>query len=286
MEIVKVFNNNAALVLDENEEKVVIGKGIAFNKKPGDLINSSLVSKTFRFSDEKQNLQFQDLLISLPTNQVTAVERIVDEVRSKLNKRVSDVLYISLADHIHYALMNHENNIHIRNNLLYDIMRFYPEEYEIAKKALYIIEEENGVLLPEDEAGFIALHILNCEEDDYIGTKNMIKASELIDQIIELVQEEFNHEISVDSMSWHRFMNHLRYFSLRVVKRSVFNEDEKDKELLTLLSTRYADAFNCALKVRQLIENAYDVEIGNEELLYLTIHIQRATNNEEEREDV
>ena len=40
MKVVRVFNNNAVLVENEaNEEMVLIGKGIAFAKKTGDLIN-------------------------------------------------------------------------------------------------------------------------------------------------------------------------------------------------------------------------------------------------------
>ena len=43
MRLKKAFNNNALLALDDNDEEgIVMGKGIAFGKKSGDLIAMSL----------------------------------------------------------------------------------------------------------------------------------------------------------------------------------------------------------------------------------------------------
>ena len=38
MEISKVLNNNVAVVIENNEEKIVMGRGICFKKKTGDTI--------------------------------------------------------------------------------------------------------------------------------------------------------------------------------------------------------------------------------------------------------
>lgn len=276
MKILKVLTNNSAVVEDGGQEKVVIGKGIAFQKVVGDAVNASLVSKTFRLSDATLNLRFQDVLVNLPMEQISTVEKIVDEVRMNLGKKFSDAIYISLSDHIHFALVNYAKGIQIKNSLLFDIVRFYPDEYALGERALDIIEQENGVRLLEDEAGFIALHILNAEEDDYIGTKNMFKATKIIEEIIDIVRNFYDEEIAEDSLTWYRFINHLRYFSQRIVKGAVFNEDSKDKELLNILALKYQDAYLCAMNVQRFIKIHYKTEIGNEELLYLTIHIQRA----------
>lgn len=276
MKIIKVLNNNTAVVEDDGQEKVVLGKGIAFHKNQGDAINASLVTKTFYLSNEKLNLQFQDVLVNLPMEQISTVEKIINEVRLNLGKKFSDALYVSLADHIHFSLINHANGIQLKNSLLFDIMRFYPDEYALGKKALEIIEKENGVSLSDDEAGFIALHILNAEEDDNIGTKNMFKATKLIEEVLDIVRNFYDEEIAEDSLTWYRFINHLRYFSMRIIKGTPFNEDAKDKELLDILFLKYQDASMCAVNIKRFIKIHYKTDIGNEELLYLTIHIQRA----------
>ena len=43
----------------------------------------------------------------------------------------------------------------VKNALLWDIRRFYKEEYQIGVWSLDLIEEKFKVRLPEDEAGFI-----------------------------------------------------------------------------------------------------------------------------------
>lgn len=276
MKIIKVLTKNTAVVEDGGQEKVVIGKGIAFQKNPGDAINASLVTKTFYLSNETLNHQLQDILVNLPMEQIATVEKIVDEVRMNLGKKISDALYVSLADHIHFSLINYANGIQLKNSLLFDIMRFYPDEYALGKSALSIIELENGVQFSDDEAGFLALHILNAEEDDYIGTKNMFKATKLIEEVLDIVRNFYDEEIAENSLTWYRFINHLRYFSQRIIKGSVFDEDAKDKELLDMLSIKYQDAYVCAVNVQRFVKIRYKTKIGNEELLYLTIHIQRA----------
>ena len=48
MKLLKALNNNVALVLDDKKrESVVMGRGVAFNIKPGGSVNTSLVEKHF-----------------------------------------------------------------------------------------------------------------------------------------------------------------------------------------------------------------------------------------------
>ena len=47
MEISKVFNNNVAVVLENNEEKIVMGREICFKKKIGDTIEPEIIDKDF-----------------------------------------------------------------------------------------------------------------------------------------------------------------------------------------------------------------------------------------------
>ena len=46
--LIKALNNNVALVQDENgQEAVVMGRGVAFNGKPGSFIREDLIEKHF-----------------------------------------------------------------------------------------------------------------------------------------------------------------------------------------------------------------------------------------------
>ncbi|CDL07819.1 Beta-glucoside bgl operon antiterminator, BglG family [Klebsiella pneumoniae IS43] len=51
MQIAKVLNNNVVVVLDEHRrEQVVMGRGLAFQKRPGDVLDDSKIEKSFRLT--------------------------------------------------------------------------------------------------------------------------------------------------------------------------------------------------------------------------------------------
>lgn len=55
MKIKKVLNNGAVITTNrDGEEIVVLGKGLAFGKKPGDQIDESKIYKIFSPFDDKQ----------------------------------------------------------------------------------------------------------------------------------------------------------------------------------------------------------------------------------------
>ena len=68
-----------------------------------------------------------------------------------------------LTDHISFAIERQRQNMEYRNALLMEIRNFYIQEFQIGCKALEIIKERLNVELSRDEAGFIALHIVNAE---------------------------------------------------------------------------------------------------------------------------
>ena len=281
MKIRKILNNNSAVVLDDdNQEVVVIGKAIAFKKKIGDAINPAVIEKKFCLSSQSLNTKFQEVIVCLPLEEISLVTKIIDEIKMRIGKKISDSIYVSLSDHIHFALKNYEKGIHITNNLMYDIQRFYPDEYKLGLIGLDVIEKETGVRLNIDEAGFIALHIVNAETDHGIDTNQVEKSTKIIEEILEIVTNFFEREINEDTLVYYRFINHLKYFAYRIVNQSnLFKDDKQDKQLLDMMKVTYAKSYMCAVNIMEFVRGKYNVDIGNEELLYLVIHIQRAMFN-------
>lgn len=281
MKIRKILNNNSAVVLDDdNQEVVVIGKAIAFKKKIGDAINPAVIEKKFCLSSQSLNTKFQEVIVCLPLEEISLVTKIIDEIKMRIGKKISDSIYVSLSDHIHFALKNYEKGIHITNNLMYDIQRFYPDEYKLGLIGLDVIEKETGVRLNIDEAGFITLHIVNAETDNGIDTNQVEKSTKIIEEILEIVTNFFEREINEDTLVYYRFINHLKYFAYRIVNQSnLFKDDKQDKQLLDMMKVTYAKSYMCAVNIMEFVRGKYNVDIGNEELLYLVIHIQRAMFN-------
>ena len=103
MKISKILNNNTAMVIEDNKEVIVIGKGLAYKKKTGDLINPALIEKKFSLESVQINTRFQDIIVSLSTDEILIVDKIITNIRMNLSKKISDSIYPALCDHIHNA---------------------------------------------------------------------------------------------------------------------------------------------------------------------------------------
>ena len=101
MRLKKAFNNNALLALDDNDEEVIVmGKGIAFGKKSGDLIDESLIQKKFVFDKSELNEKFSQLFDEIPQQYVELTVSIVEMVQKELGIRFDSSIYLALSDHI------------------------------------------------------------------------------------------------------------------------------------------------------------------------------------------
>lgn len=271
MEISKVLNNNVAVVIENNEEKIVMGRGICFKKKIGDTIEPEIIDKVFYLQNQEVLSRFKELVVDIPLEYLEIGEEIMDEARLSLGKALNDNIYISMVDHIYTAVVRAKDNILVKNALLWDIQRFYKEEYQIGKKALEIIEKKTGVLLPNDEAGFIALHIVNGQLDEDVH--DMYEITKIMQEIENIVRYHFKIEFNEESAYYYRFITHLKFFAQRLVEHKKQNKQEDD--LLEVVQVKYVNAYQCVEKIAMYIKNQYNYELYDEEKLYLTIHIHR-----------
>lgn len=166
----------------------------------------------------------------------------------------------------------------ITNAIVWEIKKFYLKEFEIGLKSLSFIEEELGIKLPEGEAGNIALHLINSQvNSSYKEVEDIARQTKMINYILNIVRYTYNIELDDKSLSYDRFITHLRFFFRRLNKKSNIEEenlDNKDDFLLKQIKEKYKDAYKCMLK----IEDYLSKELNDEEKLYLTVHIQRITS--------
>ena len=115
MRLKKAFNNNALLALDENEEEVIVmGKGIAFGKKSGDRIDESLIQKKFVFDKSELNEKFSQLFDEIPQQYVELTVSIVEMAQKELGIRFDSSIYLALSDHITYAVRRYKKNENLK----------------------------------------------------------------------------------------------------------------------------------------------------------------------------
>lgn len=278
MEIYKILNNNVIVSKNEHDKEIIaMGKGIAFKKKVGEHIEDELIDKVYTLSDEVSS-KFQELAAEIPVEHMKISDDIIKYVKLKLGKKLNDSIYLSLCDHISTAILRHEEGVDVKNVLLWDIKKFYKDEFEIGKHGLEMIKEKLNVQLNEDEAGFIALHIVNAEMDEKLET--IYEVTKVMQEILNIVKYFFHIDFDEDSVYFYRFITHLKFFAHRLITKSSY-QDEQSDDLLDLNKIKYKNAYACCLKIKQFLKTNYAYDLSQEETLYLTIHIARVVYKNE-----
>lgn len=274
MIVEKVLNNNVVVILNENNvEQIVMGRGIAFQKKVGDTLDESKIDKIFTLNDVDASNQLQQLMMDIPIEYIQLGEEILTYLKTNLGKKVNDLIFISLVDHIHTAVKRSKEGIHVKNFLLWDIKRFYKTEFQIGLEALNIINSTLDIQLPEDEAGFIALHIVNAELEDE-SVEDVYTITKIMQEITNIVKYEFKVEFDEDGIYYYRFITHLKFFAQRLISGKTYR-DQKDDDLLDIVKVKYQNSYTCVEKIAQFICTMYHYDLSDEEKVYLTIHIER-----------
>ena len=160
MIIKRILTNNAVVIDDVNQqEKIVCGKGIAFKKRPGMEIDEASINQTFILDGGGEYSRFEQLLKDVPLEYLELSSEIINMAKLEFAKNFKDNVIITLSDHLYVAIKRCKEGGIISNPLLWDIKNFYEIEYDIGLRALELIKKKFNIQLPDDEAGFIALHM-------------------------------------------------------------------------------------------------------------------------------
>jgi len=272
MKIKKVLNQNAVLVLDEGQEKVAVGKGVGFNKTKNDVLSRQLVERMFVMEPEGLK-KLQVLLSQIEDKYFLASEEIIQHAETVLGEKLNEHINIGLSDHIAFAAENIQNNIIVRNKLLSEIEILYSEEFAIAQWAVEYLTQTLEIPFSYDEAGYIAIHIHSARSGRTDNSKS-IREVTIVSEIIHLIEQELAIDIHDDknSLSYSRLVNHFRLFIHRFQQNQYAVLDE---EILEVVKKKYAESYEISKKVQVLLMRNFHYQVPNEELGYLSIHIER-----------
>lgn len=272
--IIKILNNNVAIVRDASDKQAVImGAGITFQKKKGDLVSESSVERTFTLRNEESQNNFSTLLKDIPLDFITTSYEIIERAISHYQYPVQEYIYVTLTDHIYLSYQNLNKGTYEKAGLP-DMKSDYPLEYQISQDALTLIKEKLGVDFPQDEIGRVALHFINAKGSSVSKQSNDRVEKELIS----LVQGELSasgiRRTDKNKNYYDRLMIHLNYFLERMM--SDLNETEPfSLNFEETLKNDYPQAYQIGNRIYELIENHLGKTLNQNERIYFTIHIQR-----------
>lgn len=274
MRIEKIINNNAISTLDEmGREIILMGKGIGFQKKPGDPVVTSKIEKRFRMDNSTESYKLEELFKDTPIEHIQIATKCTEYAKKHLDKKLNSSIYITLIDHLNLAIERKKQGMTVGNRLLWDIKGFYPDEYNVASYALALVKEQLGVELSEDEAGFLTMHFVNAELDGaFPDTMNITK---FMNNIFSIIKEYYQITIEPGSDQYNRFVAHLKYLGGKVFSGKADSMEDDDQEFHNMIKLKYKKAYLCVQKIETYIEEVYHFMLAPDEEMYLIIYVQR-----------
>jgi len=275
MKITRVINNNVVCADDElGREVVIMGCGLGFGCRIGQPVREEKVEKVFRMDSEDETKRLENLLSDVPMERVVLVNKIIDNAKRVITDKIQRTIYITLLDHINFAIERHQQDIQIYNPFLAEVRRFYPREFQVGRDAVNLLNDRLEIDLPlEDEAASIALHFINAE----LGKEmfEMLDITKIIQNAVKITKYTYNMELDEESIHFERFITHLKYYAEQVVSKK--GASKEDEVLTHIISTQYPRAFRCGEKIAEYIRQEYHFETARIEIAYLALHIERIT---------
>lgn len=140
MKVIKVLNNSAAIVLDDDHEAIVIGNGLSFGKKSGDEVDPLKVERKFVANTNQIDEKFQKLFEKISYEESSLAFEIIEYFKEQLDYPLNDLIYLSLADHISFAIERAKTGVYLPNAVLHEVQMFYPAEYRLGGVGSFAFE--------------------------------------------------------------------------------------------------------------------------------------------------
>ncbi|WP_416326229.1 PRD domain-containing protein [[Eubacterium] hominis] len=273
MKIIKIFNNNAVATISEDKNDLILtGSGIGFQKRIGDLIDESKIEKRYFYEGGEKNAMYQ-LFLRTPEKYFKLSQMIMEEAMKRLDISFQDQTIVALTDHICFAVERYETGTELPNLVLTEIKTLYKEEFKIGLWSIDLIEQELNIHLQEDEAGYIALHIINGSNDT--NAHSTMETLQLIDGCIQVISDTLNICFDEESLDYVRLTTHLKFMAQRIFNDTHEEESFEDREMAIFLAKKNKKILRCVHAVEDYIFQTFNYHFSEKELLYLMIHIYK-----------
>jgi len=272
MELVRVFNNNVVLALDDAGREVILtGRGLGFQARPGQAVDPAKIVRIFVPADGRDPDHLAQLLAGIPPEHIALVGSALADVGLDDVTR-NPALIIALADHVSFALRRIAVGMVLEYPLLAEVQNLYEEEYAKAAALLAAINARIETQLPGAEAVGLALHLVNAgfATGDLSYTYTMTGA---IQQMVTVIEQTFSLDLDGGSVSVGRLITHLRYLFVRIHQHKQL--DQKHSPIGVAIRATYPNEVECALRLADLLELRLGSTLTDDEVSYLALHVAR-----------
>ncbi|WP_044578325.1 PRD domain-containing protein [Arthrobacter alpinus] len=271
--IKRVYNNNVLLAeLHDGSEMVLVGKGIGFNHKPGEVVDLDAADQRFVPDGSYAASHVAGVLSDAPLEQIELAQEITAMAQLELRLEPRQSLLVPILDHLGFAVQRASDGIKVDFPLRWEVAQLYPAEGNLGRRVVALIMQRLGVQLQDEEWVAFALHFVNQQwsKSDFSKTVSM---TETIARVFSLLSVRWGKNIDENALSASRFVTHLRYLFARAAEATSSTSIKVD--VLASVRQAYPEAAEAALEVAKLIGAALKRELGDDEVSYLALHTSR-----------
>lgn len=272
--ISKVLNHNAIIGIhtDDNQEYLIMGKGIGFGRKVAERIEARPIDKIYSLHESTARGDAKELVNVIPPVFLEIANGILTIAEQTFNTLDKNVLF-PMADHLAYAVKRIQNQEQISNPLTDDIRILFHAEYKAAECIRPILMEKLGIEITDDEIGYVALHIHSAIQDGNIS--QAMQMAQAVRECISLIEEITGKTIDVQSLSYNRMMNHIRYMVARTL-----NGEQLKISMNDYMSIKFPRSYQTAQSICDRIACNLKRQVDELEIGYLAIHLERVLYDE------
>ena len=225
MRVVKVLNNSLVLALDNSgAETILMGKGNGFHKAIGYEFQRDEVEKVFVLKDRSISRSIIRLAAETDSVYFELAKSVIDYAIEQYGMKLLDHIYLSLTDHLAFAVKRLREEIEVPNFYTNEMKKFNPNEYQVGVYAVEQVREKLRLQLPADEAGNIAFHFINAQVDHPYNEKNRL-INRVTEKVLQIVQYYFQLVYQEESTSYSRYVTHVRLFAQRLVSKQLLPQE-------------------------------------------------------------
>ena len=274
--ITKILNHNSFMGIESknNQECLIMGKGVAFGKKVGQTVSITGDARVYSLKELTDRGEAREIIKSVSPLCLELANEVLNQAEKEFGKVDRSILF-TMADHLDFAVRRIQNGEQISNPLTDDIRIMFYKEYKVAGCIRDLLKEKLGIRIDEHEIGYIALHVHAAIVDENVS--QAMEIARTVRECICMVEEETGNSIDVMSLSYNRLMNHVRY----MVARAIHGEKLK-MSLNDYMSVKFPGPYMTAEKICRKMEKSLKLPIPDIEIGYLAMHLERMMDREEE----
>lgn len=266
--------------------------GISLEQKPhygikvvGDEMRVRFFLSEYVFNQEQQIFEEPyEWTSDVPKKIFTKMQNIIIKYFNKYNITTSDLALHNLITHIVIAYLRIKDGNVVQMEPM-DLARLKThDEFQVAKDIAAAIEQELGIALPEQEIGYITIHLLGIKLISHEKKKTVTDFNpelwKVVQKIVKKVDRQYGFQLNFDE----KFLVNLCLHLEAAITRYKYKMNMRNP-LLDEIKSKYPLAFDIALTGAEILRTEYGILLDENEIGYIALHFELAMERKKQVQD-